>query len=169
MINLRGLGIIGHPATIDDELVRDLVFPWNEDGGFETIGLAGEAKRGGPLEAEMWCGGNDKGGKTKRKTSGYRRHQRSRKGRKKIWGMGFRLAWSKVPVTITSLASACGLYLSRRERFNGAENAKNTIIRHGAPSENDLMEVLVLSGHDGEIELAQVSQKIKFKCKCPRT
>jgi hypothetical protein len=49
MINLCGLGIVDHPATIDDELVRDLVFPWNEDRGFETIGLAGEAKRGGPL------------------------------------------------------------------------------------------------------------------------
>jgi hypothetical protein len=44
MINLCGLVIVGHPATIDDELVRDLVFPWNEDS-FETIGLAGEAKR----------------------------------------------------------------------------------------------------------------------------
>jgi hypothetical protein len=68
-----------------------------------------------------------------------------------------RLAWSKVPVTITSLASVCGLFLSRRERFNEAEKAKNTIIRHGAPSENDLMEVLVLCRHDGEVELARVS------------
>jgi hypothetical protein len=33
--------------------------------------------------------------------------------------------------------------------LNGAENAKNTIIRHGAPSENDLMEVL--GRHDGEV------------------
>lgn len=49
MIDLRGLGIVGHPATIDDELVRDLVFPWNENRGLETIGLAGEAKRGRPL------------------------------------------------------------------------------------------------------------------------
>jgi len=49
MINLCGLGIVGHPAAVDDELVRYLVFPWNEDRGFETIGLAGEAKRGRPL------------------------------------------------------------------------------------------------------------------------
>jgi hypothetical protein len=44
-INLCGLVIVDHPAIIEDELVRDLVFPWNEDRGFETIGLAGEAKR----------------------------------------------------------------------------------------------------------------------------
>jgi len=63
----------------------------------------------------------------------------------------------------------CGLFLSRRETFNGAENAKNTITRHGAPSENDLMKVLVLCRHDGEIELARVEwpgQKMMCKCKC---
>jgi hypothetical protein len=44
-MDLSGLGIVGHPATVDDKLVGDLVSPWNEDGGsFKTIGLAGEAK-----------------------------------------------------------------------------------------------------------------------------
>jgi hypothetical protein len=57
-------------------------------------------------------------------------------------------------VTITSLASVCGLFISIRERFNGGGNAKNTIIRHGVPSEKDLMEVLVLCRHDGEIEFS---------------
>jgi hypothetical protein len=45
MINLCRLGIVGQPATIDYKLVRDLVFPWNENRGFKTIGLAEEAKR----------------------------------------------------------------------------------------------------------------------------
>jgi hypothetical protein len=75
MIDLCGLGIVGQPATINDELVRDLVFPWNGDRGFKTIGFAGEAKRGRPLYVEMWCRGKDEGRKTKRKPSGYRRHK----------------------------------------------------------------------------------------------
>lgn len=54
MINLCGFGIIGNLATIEDELVHSLVFPWNQDMGFETDKLAGEAKRGGPLQAKMW-------------------------------------------------------------------------------------------------------------------
>jgi hypothetical protein len=49
MIDHFGLGIVGHPATINDELVLDRVFPWNKDRGFKTIGLAGEANRGRPL------------------------------------------------------------------------------------------------------------------------
>ncbi len=68
------------------------------------------------------------------------------------------LAWSNVPVTITSLVSVYGLFLSRGEAFSGAENAKNTIMRHGAPSKNDLMEVLVLSRHDRAIELVRVGR-----------
>ena len=95
MINLCGLVIVGHPATIDDELVRDLVFPWNENRCFETIRLAGEAKRGRPLQAEMWCGGNDKGGETKRKTSGYRRHQRGRNEEIIFWGWALDLPGRK--------------------------------------------------------------------------
>lgn len=46
------------------------------------------------------------------------------------------------------------------EMLNGAENAKNTIIRHGAPSEYKLMEVL--GGHDGEIKLAGL-KKMRWK------
>ena len=65
MVDLCGLGIVGHPATIDDELVGDLVSPWNEDGCFKTIRLAGEPERGRPLYAEMWCGGADERGKAK--------------------------------------------------------------------------------------------------------
>jgi len=38
-----------------------------------------------------------------------------------------RLAWSKVPVTITSLASVCGLFISRRERFNRAEMGRTRL------------------------------------------
>jgi hypothetical protein len=44
----------------------------------------------------------------------------------------------------------------------------NTIIQHGAPSENDLMEVLVLCRHDGEIEFS-ASKSSQVKCKCKRT
>jgi len=51
-------------------------------------------------------------------------------------------------VTITSLASVCGLYLCGGGIKGG--NASNT--RGSAPSEDDLMEVL--RGHDDEIELA---------------
>lgn len=51
-------------------------------------------------------------------------------------------------MTITSLASVCGLYLCGRG-IKG-QNASNT--RDSAPSEDDLMEVL--RGHDDEIELA---------------
>jgi hypothetical protein len=83
MIDLCGLGVVGHPATINDKLVCNLVFPWNEDRGFKTIGLAGEANRGRPLDAEMWFRGEDEGGKTKGKPSGYRRHKRSRIDKKK--------------------------------------------------------------------------------------
>jgi hypothetical protein len=78
MIDHFGLGIVGHPATINNELVLNRVFPWNEDRGFKTIGFAGEANRGRPLYAEMWCRRKDEGGKTKRKPSGYRRHKRNR-------------------------------------------------------------------------------------------
>ena len=73
--------------------------------------------------------------------------------KRKILGWDRRLAWSKVPVTITSLASVYGLFSS--SLVDGG-NAKNTIIDHGSPSENDLMKVLVLCGHDGEIELTRV-------------
>jgi hypothetical protein len=68
VIDLCGLGIVGHPATIDDELVCHLVSPWDEEGGsFKAIGLAGEAKRGptvyrdavrreiGMMEGEVKC------------------------------------------------------------------------------------------------------------------
>lgn len=48
---------------------------------------------------------------------------------------------------MTSFASVCGLFLRRR----GVQLAKNTIIRHGIPSEDNLMEVL--DRHDGKIEL----------------
>jgi len=51
-------------------------------------------------------------------------------------------------VTITSLASVCGLYLCGGG--SKGRNASNT--RDSAPSEDDLMEVL--RGHDDEIELA---------------
>lgn len=51
-------------------------------------------------------------------------------------------------MTITSLASVCGLYLCGGG-IKG-RNAPNT--RGSAPSEDDLMEVL--RGHDEEIELA---------------
>jgi hypothetical protein len=88
MIDPCGLGIVGHPATIDDELVHDTVLPWNEDRGFKTIGLAGEAKRGRPLYAEMRFRGKDEGGKTKGKPGGYRRHKRSRINKKKKKGIG---------------------------------------------------------------------------------
>ena len=47
-----------------------------------------------------------------------------------------RLAWSKVPVTITSSASVCG------------GSVQNTVIKRGdVPSENNLVKVL--RGHDG--------------------
>ena len=36
MINLCGVGIVSRPATVNNELVCDLVFPWDEDRGFET-------------------------------------------------------------------------------------------------------------------------------------
>jgi hypothetical protein len=45
MVDHCGLGIVGHPAAINDELVLDLVPPSNEDRGFKTIGIAGEAER----------------------------------------------------------------------------------------------------------------------------
>jgi hypothetical protein len=46
VIDLCGLGIVGHPATVNDELVCDLVSPWDVDcGSFEAIGLAGEVER----------------------------------------------------------------------------------------------------------------------------
>ena len=56
---------------------------------------------------------------------------------------------------MTSLASVCGLFSS--SLVEGG-NAKSTIIGHGSPSENDLMEILVLCGHDGEIELTRVGR-----------
>lgn len=59
MVDLRRLCAIGHPATVNNELVRDLVSPWNQDWCFEAIRLAGEAERGRPLYTEMWCGGTD--------------------------------------------------------------------------------------------------------------
>ena len=47
-INLGRLGIDGHAATIDDELVGYLVSLWDEDRGrFKAIGLAGGAERAG--------------------------------------------------------------------------------------------------------------------------
>jgi hypothetical protein len=47
-ISLGRLGIVGHPATIDDELVCHLVSLWDEDrGGFKAIGLVGEVERAG--------------------------------------------------------------------------------------------------------------------------
>ena len=95
----------------------------------------------------MWCEGNEEGWNTKGKPGGYCRHERSRIKKRKNRDEASRLAWSKVPVTITSFASVCGLFLSRR----GVQLAKNTIMRHGSPSEDDLVEVL--ARHDGEIVL----------------
>jgi hypothetical protein len=48
VIDLGRLGIVGHPVTIDDELVCHLVLLWDENrGGFKAIGLAGGAERAG--------------------------------------------------------------------------------------------------------------------------
>jgi hypothetical protein len=48
VIDLSRLGIVGHPATIDDELVCHLVSLWDEDRGrFKAIGLAAGAERAG--------------------------------------------------------------------------------------------------------------------------
>jgi hypothetical protein len=43
VIDLDRLGIVRHPATIDDELVCHLV--WINGGSSKAIGLAGEVKR----------------------------------------------------------------------------------------------------------------------------
>jgi hypothetical protein len=45
-IDLGGLKIVGHPATIDDELGCHLVSPWDEDREcFKAIELTGEVNR----------------------------------------------------------------------------------------------------------------------------
>ena len=77
--------------------------PWHEDRGFEAIGLAGEVKR------LVWCRCGDE--------------ENRREGRRSIMlvailGMSGmknkkeaigRLAWSKIPVIMTSFASVCGM------------------------------------------------------------
>jgi hypothetical protein len=53
MIDPSRLGIVGHPAIVDDKFVCHLVSIWDEDGGsFKAIGLASEARRVSPL----WAG-----------------------------------------------------------------------------------------------------------------
>ena len=77
-----------------------ILSPWDVDRGrFEVIGLAGEVKR------LAWCRcGN--GEKREGRRSVMLVAMPGISGKKETIG---RLAWSKIPVTITSLASVCGM------------------------------------------------------------
>jgi hypothetical protein len=117
-IDLDGLDIINHPVTIDDELVCHRVSPWDEDRErLKAIGLAGEVKR--PAWCRQRCGGEENG--KDRRQSEIPVSMRGMSGMKnKKEAMG-RLAWSKVPVTITSLASVCGMLAGPRTEHGNQE------------------------------------------------
>ena len=73
---------------------------WDEDRGFEAIGLAGEVKR------LAWCRCGDEENRREGRRSVMLVAMPGMSGKKETIG---RLAWSKIPVTITSLASVCGM------------------------------------------------------------